>query len=826
MGSSPYLARAVSLTHVMKELFDFPGEEALSSSFSPSYSFRAKRRAIRLAQFLLNDEGKLHRLDEAARFLEERGNLPFQYSDAAITAHMKRVVSKLREDRFLASLLSQFTLPIHPEQESQIAATLGIERLKSDRDLIWGILSALLCPLRQSVGSCFATAPAILIHEHYPELFLTDLQALLTKGVITRVIAGTEYTVPISPSPGIGTFRSPFLPAYPPFEAALSAIGLKGEGKGVTFEERLLSLLKGEQRLGQEEQEASFKRGRVVFVAFTEHLLLKTWEFTLASLVDVKTEFSGWNLYASLGLRLEEPGGIGSLTYQVLNQRLEEANQELQKKQVEFEISYDQVKATERLIKSGAGPAEGRRLKNEHQARVYELLNAEKERDKWALRAEKIAHFYNYFLDQIIEQFPKQFQEAYDPEMRENSLRDYDDCPAGFRLLNKHGRTHAPSWSFIRNGEEYTRALRSFFVFLESSCRGEVNWEGGEELLSHLITTILHHIDRREFLPLALSRVATAHKNGNALPWAYTSGGTLPTLLKTYFRREGEITEISRWVESPEDLLIFFLETLKGLPPVSAAPFLRDSSARMLATSPTHAFSLLPGLPRFRKGWEDAGFTYTWVRDTLLRPGQAFWKKSSLTPADAYSVAEWISRRLTPAAAQQFLSTFSFREGTLQQLRAHLQELLPPQALSLIDQTLYERLPIIHPEQMKGHSHKIPPHPMDRLTLHNFLVAEFPEISRVDAHKEVASLLRTLGFAPPEPLIVGDTNWPGLYFAFGVHPSLGTLDLLVTDIHGITGSTLPDWRSYLDGTNRSPWTLLPYTYEYGNLALPSFSNKA
>jgi len=37
-------------------------------------------------------------------------------------------------------------------------------------------------------------------------------------------------------------------------------------------------------------------------------------------------------------------------------------------------------------------------------------------------------------------------------------------------------------------------------------------------------------------------------------PWAYTSGGTLPTLLKTYFRREGTFSEETRWVESPQDL--------------------------------------------------------------------------------------------------------------------------------------------------------------------------------------------------------------------------------------------------------------------------------
>jgi hypothetical protein len=37
---------------------------------------------------------------------------------------------------------------------------------------------------------------------------------------------------------------------------------------------------------------------------------------------------------------------------------------------------------------------------------------------------------------------------------------------------------------------------------------------------------------------------------------------------------------------------------------------------------PTHAFTLLPGFEKFREGWEDLGFSYTWVRDQLILPSK------------------------------------------------------------------------------------------------------------------------------------------------------------------------------------------------------------
>ena len=49
---------------------------------------------------------------------------------------------------------------------------------------------------------------------------------------------------------------------------------------------------------------------------------------------------------------------------------------------------------------------------------------------------------------------PEYFQEVYDADMHEDvegSL--YDDSPAGFRLLYKHGRRNPGTWTLIHTPE-------------------------------------------------------------------------------------------------------------------------------------------------------------------------------------------------------------------------------------------------------------------------------------------------------------------------------------------------------------------------------------
>src|SRR5262249_897492 len=67
--------------------------------------------------------------------------------------------------------------------------------------------SSWLCFLRQNVGSCFATAPAIIIHDEQPLQYFKDLNELLNTGRLKRTFGGVEYTAPLSISWGAGDLK-------------------------------------------------------------------------------------------------------------------------------------------------------------------------------------------------------------------------------------------------------------------------------------------------------------------------------------------------------------------------------------------------------------------------------------------------------------------------------------------------------------------------------------------------------------------------------------------------------------------------------------------
>lgn len=69
-------------------------------------------------------------------------------------------------------------------------------------------LSAWFCYLRQNVGSCFATAPAIMIHNEQPQQFLIDLADIVSTGRLKRTFGGIEYTAPLNGSWGNGDLKT------------------------------------------------------------------------------------------------------------------------------------------------------------------------------------------------------------------------------------------------------------------------------------------------------------------------------------------------------------------------------------------------------------------------------------------------------------------------------------------------------------------------------------------------------------------------------------------------------------------------------------------
>ena len=222
--------------------------------------------------------------------------------------HFERALHYL-ESKEAKNHLKRFTLPVaSPYIETLIRRSLGLpdKQKLENTHLQESVVSALLCPLRQVVGSCFATAPAIFIQREQPERLLLDLHDLMMLGQLKRTFAGQEFAVPISPKWG----------------------------------ER-----------------------------FSDHPLLRVWEYTLASFSDYKTTFSSWNLYKSLGLDPKNKGGIGALIYSILQEKLDDANKEVEKLHSEYVRAIDEARVSQALLRQADSPDRMRMRKGELEVR-------------------------------------------------------------------------------------------------------------------------------------------------------------------------------------------------------------------------------------------------------------------------------------------------------------------------------------------------------------------------------------------------------------------------------------------------------------------------
>ncbi len=503
---------------------------------------------------LIDDDGKLN-----------TGALPPEPPSGSgkIYAQQYRLVyNLLKNDTSVPLLLRRFTAPAPNRYiESLIRASLSLKQNETitTAHIRRAVLSALLTPLRQNIGSCFATAPAILIQTEQPKRILLDLYDLMTTSKLKRTMGGVEYTAPI---------------------ALLKVIDPK-----------------------------------------TDHALLRMWEYTLASFTDYKIEFSRWNLYASLGFKREDDGGIGPLLYQSIDEKLEEANQKAEKWHQEYVVAVEQVNATQTLLRQADSSERARQRKAELEARLAHARSCKDLLDDGQENAKLLSQLAPFLLTHYSNQLQDYFQEVYDPEVVAVDPNMYEDSPAGFRLVCKYGRSDPIAWKPITNSDDYIDALIHFFRASEPTILAECKSSAHEKAVEAITTQIIHHLRTEVFIASALKRMAKRHKAGTKQekaekkPWSYTSGGTMSTLVQCYYSLETPLTKEERVVTSPQDLLIFLLDTMKSLPYKITKRFEKNPNASLLMESPTHAFLFKPGLAPFKEGWLDSGFTYTWVRD-------------------------------------------------------------------------------------------------------------------------------------------------------------------------------------------------------------------
>jgi hypothetical protein len=598
-----------------------------------------------------------------------------------------------------------------------------------------------------------------------------------------------------------------------------------------------------------------------VFKGINDHSLLKAWEFTIASFTDYKIEFFRWNLYASLGLNHNQPGGIGEAIYRHLEEKLRETNTTTQKWHQEYERAHDQARTSESLLRNADSYQTARRLKAEHQARVYHMHSLLDMRNTSESQAYRYSQFFEFLLKEYDAKFQEYFQEIYDPSMEDLELDRFEDSPAGFRLIYKHGRSDPSQWTLIHNAAQYIHSLVSFFSMIESAIIAKCEWETGKKEVALITTVVIQHLKTPPFLESSLRRMAEAHQSTplpfytasmekiEKKPWAYTSGGTPTTLLRSYFCLEKEIAEEVRKAESPTDLALFLLDLMKGLPFGTTEVYETDTQRPFLMCSPTHAFLFKPGLEPFKSGWQDRGFTYSWFRDQFLLPAKRFYDDCTLDATQQLFLMRLFTREFFPHQGDLFFSTFpslsaaAFRNHFLDQLSPYFKGTHLIQISDALDAFLQRHLPchsfvqgkkcahdllaevVKKDPQMLSRSQKI----LDSLTERREEVvcgsairevvkyavrlgAEVPLSFDIDG--EIAAHAQTFFASAPRAFLFADTNWPHYYFGFVFNPGTEQMELWRVDRTGFIGSPMSMWSSYFDGTKRSLYSVYVRPQEY------------
>lgn len=923
------------------------------SQIQESCSVRNVLRTRQLAQLLIDDKGEVNLTIlpvVISYFKEHLYSLgPNRQYDAKRQEHILKVLELLTSQKELVRLLKKFTKPISNNwAEELIRQTLQLPRnsIVTDAHTRQAVLSAWLCYLRQNVGSCFATAPAEIIHDEQPELFLQDLFDLIATGQLKRTYGGIENSVPLSASWGVGDLKKPLFiqtsskgitPEIwhsPGLIAAFEAIGfLKKEERikqkvqqiegwvkpliqqnysqsfdmltaegiiriilmqtlGITekqlkeYENRPRGMIQTQLLMhaprsvknggGVGERCASFlylfEIAKNAFKSLSDNSLLKAWEFTLASFSDIKYEFSRWNLYASLGLGTNESGGIGQNIYQTIQHKLDLANRKVQEIQGEYEMVYTQVKTLESRIRHASTEKEMQWLKIEYQSRSHEFHFLQEQRDEAQGRAIALVNLYDNLYKLYVEFFKDYFQEVYDADMHDVTTGPFDDSPAGFRLLYKHGRINTSQWTRIKDQHDFIDALAAFFVATEPQIAHAFEGKGIEKDLADVVTAIINHVKTKEFLESAFHRMAMAHKAPvlkdplehldkiEKKPWVYTSGGTMNTLVSCYYRIEDKPKEEEKWVENEMELIVYLADTLKRIPPPFFEPYLKEQRHAMLMQSPTHAFLLKPTIFPFRETWSNDAFTYTFIRDRFVRPAEIFVERLMLNDEMLRFLVQQLSEKIPENFLPRFKTVFGQIRGPLNPIffREYIVDMIdqdrglryglrPILTEEEIDSFLYSNLPLIPIYELKNYLQKmltlLPGITSEKIELILQLFDRIPlrgdqsylraqqlqeickallclsEISTTtpyDYPLHISLAAKKLAFAMPAPLIFADTNWVKDMFGFVVNPGTGKLELWRFDYTGSVGYPMSSWKQWVDGSRSDlKWGIYIKPFQYG-----------
>ncbi|AHK63602.1 hypothetical protein [Chlamydia avium] len=633
---------------------------------------------------------------------------------------------------------------------------------------------------------------------------------------------------------------------------------LSGEHQNLSQNQRIYSYL------------TAYNRAKIAFIRDTQNPLLKSWEYTLATLADSNNTTILNHMRIALGWDAQDPQSIAYVIQKSVEQEVHNARKLIEKCEQTYNEARAQLDYIENRMKNPLNAEDNKILLMDHIRFRQELNQALHDWNTAQEKAKKLLSLPNFILSFYSKVLPQYFRSSYDAFIQEFSY--YDDIPAGFRILFTHGRSHPHTWSPIYSLKEFIAFLSEFFSSTEGDILSKHGALGLEKETSTLINEIISHLHKNIFQESAIIRILQAYNEPipssilnnldkvSHTPWVYVSGGTVDTLIQDYFENTEKALQIHKRPENPHELAAFFSDALKDLPSV-IKNYLEDGSHNLIASSPTHVFSITAGSPLFRMAWNNDWYSYTWLRDVWVKQQQDFLKNTILYEQEIYT---FIDRFCLKYSLQDVVKDFhnfcSDHSLTLPDLydkaSRFLKEVLPQSVLTLYQRRLAHRfvqdIPYISEQQIPDVIENICGYLgiSSRITYEKFrsLIEQFvPKLSLLsskdtrhllmgllmesyqriyfeeDLFFRLTSAMRHHQLSYPAPLLFGDTNWAYSYFGFILHPGTQEIDLWKFNHAGLQGYPLENTHELFSVSQ--PWTLYANPIDYGMPPPPGYRSR-
>ncbi|EPJ28460.1 hypothetical protein [Chlamydia psittaci] len=901
------------------------------------------------ARYILAENGEID-ITKVVSAIEHLTNClyplgPHRHNEAKPREHLLKMLQSIKQEPEIRERIKKLFVPSYRVIQDLIRNTLALptEIELTPIHVRQAALTAMFSYLRQDVGSCFATAFAILVHQEYPSLFIKDIDDLLTSGKLTRIIGTREISVPMNLSGCIGELFKPLrvldlypdpiakLSASPGLQKAFAAAGVidilddpevrlqqilaheylmsklqhvddtltaneiiqrtllhhyqitEQSVRATLFQEGFYSKeqaffsIEHSHKLSQIQRVYSYlsayELAKSAFISDTQNPLLKSWEYTLATLADANDTSTLNHIRVALGWDADDPNSLARIIQTFAQEEVEKTRDLIQQCEQTYNEARAQLEYIESRMRNPLNEQDNKILIMDHMRFRQELNTALYNWDTAQEKAKKLFALPNFLLSFYTKTIPQYFRSSYDAFIQEFSHL-YTDSPAGFRILFTHGRSHPNTWSAIYSINEFVSFVSEFFSSTEVDLLGKHGVLGLEKEVSALIHYIVSCIHKNSFQEAAITRILKRHNSVvppsvldnldkiSHTPWVYVSGGTVETLLKDYFENPEELTRVEKHPETAHELAAFFSDALKDLP-YAIKSYLEDGAHSLIASSPTHVFSIIAGSPLFREAWNNDWYSYTWLRDVWVKNHQDFLTNTILNQQGIYTFIErfcskYSLQNLTydfhDFCSDHSLSLPELYEKSVRFLKENFpksekisalyQRRLAHQIVQDVPYTSDQQLPEVldNLSSYLGISSRITYEKFNTLInqfIPNFSLLSSGEIRHLfkglmmesyqrmyfeeDIFLRLATAMRHHNLAYPAPLLFGDSNWAYSYFGFILHPGTQEIDLWQFNYAGLQGYPLENIDKLLSATQ--PWILYANPIDYGMPSPPGYRSR-